>query len=104
MATAEQKSQQEATTNLRVALNNAYGFLKGAENTSSFYAVTFEEMVQKQNDRLTGKNLGGRAELDRIAKVRDELTATVNAIKNVPQDVRYDKNETVNTPKENANA
>lgn len=103
MATAERKSQEDKTSSLRTAVNNAYGFLKGMESVSTFHSVTFEEMVQKQTDRLTGKNLGGRSELERIAKIKDDLTGAIDAIKQVPQDQFYNREsndaEGVNTPK-----
>ena len=59
MAANERASREDLTSNLRVSVNNAYGFLKGSENTTSFRAVTFEEMVQRQLDRLTGANASG---------------------------------------------
>ena len=93
MAANERKSREDLTSNLRVSVNNAYGFLKGMENVASFYAVTFEEMVQRQNDRLTGKNAGGRSEAERLKKMRDDLVGTVSTIKNIPQDQFYSEAE-----------
>jgi hypothetical protein len=93
MAANERKAREDASSDLRVAVNNAYGFLKGMESIASFYSVTFEEMVQKQTDRLTGKNLGGRAEIDRINKVKEDLVGAIQAIKSIPQDQTYSQED-----------
>jgi len=85
----ERAAREDAATNLRVAVNNAYGFLKGAEATTTFQSVTFEEMVQRQTDRLEGKNGSGRSEIERITKFRDDLVGAIGAIKNTPQDQFY---------------
>jgi hypothetical protein len=100
----DRKLQEDANTNIRVSVDNAYGFIKGMETTTSFYAVTFEEMVQQQMDRLTGNNLGGRSAIERMTKIRNELTGAIQAIKSIPPDQMFsqeDNNATcVNTPEQ----
>lgn len=93
VAANERKSREDLTSNLRVSVNNAYGFLKGNESLTSFRSVTFEEMVQRQLDRLTGKNAAGRSETERLKKMRDDLVGTVTTIKNIPQDQFYSEAE-----------
>ena len=89
MATKEQQAQEDLTANMRLAVNNAYGFIKGMENAASFYVVTFEEMMQQQMDRLNGTNVGGKSAKSRIKTVKDDLVSNINAIKNIPQDQIY---------------
>jgi hypothetical protein len=89
MADDASKAPDDLASSLRVAINNAYGFIKGAEETSGFYAVTFEEVLQRQNDRLTGKNLCGRSEIDRVGKIKSDLISAIEAIKRIPRDRFY---------------
>jgi len=96
----EQKSREDTTATLRETVNNAYGYLKGSENTDSFQAVTFEEMMQRQLDSITGKNGSGSSEMQRIQKVQADLVSCVDTIKNTAQD-KFPKDpnaKAVNTP------
>lgn len=85
-AATDKKDREAATQNLRLAINNAYAFIKGCEATSSFVATSFEELMQKQMDRLQGKNLSGRSAPDRIQSFRDNLTSAINQIKSSASD------------------
>jgi hypothetical protein len=90
MASSEEVEAKLAQS--RVAINNAYAFLKGTESVNSFDAVTFEEMMQKHLDRLEGKN-GQRSIAEHIAKVCSDLSAAINIIKGVPADQQATQGE-----------
>ena len=93
MPTNDRKLQEDANTNIRVSIDNAYGFIKGMETTTSFYAVTFEEMVQQQMDRLTGKNMRGGSTIERMTKIRNDMTGAIQAIKSIPQDQMFSQED-----------
>ena len=93
MPTNDRKLQEDANTNIRVSVDNAYGFIKGMEMTTGFQTVTFEEMVQQQMDRLTGKNLGGRSAIEQITKIRNDLVGAIQAIKSIPADQLFSEEQ-----------
>lgn len=86
MAENENASREQKTSNLRVAVNNAYAFLKGAESLQGFQALTFEELVQRQIEQLVGGVGVDRSEIERVRSFKKNLLGAIAAIKQVSQD------------------
>ena len=102
MPDPERKNAEDTAATLREAVNNAYGYLKGSETTSSFQAVTFEEAMQRQLDVITGANGAGPSEIQQIQKVQSDLASCINTIQSTSPDQFYDTEDNndnaVNTP------
>lgn len=79
----------------RVDISNAYAFIKGSETQDSLAAITFEEMLQAQVDRLEGKN-GGRSSIERINEIESRLDAVVEQAKE-QEESNVDAQDNVNT-------
>jgi hypothetical protein len=79
----------------RVDISNAYSFVKGSEAQDSLAALTFEEMLRKQVDRLEGKD-GGRSASAKIDEVERNLKAVIEQAKRREREDTGDNN--VNTP------
>lgn len=96
----EQAKQQEQNLELRRAVNNAYAFVEGQKLVQSFSAVTFEELMDKQIERLVGASTTAKPnEIDRINKTENELIAAVQNVKKLPDDAfKKGDDKNVNTP------
>jgi hypothetical protein len=80
-------AKEELADQLRRSVANAYAFVKGQEMTESFSALTFEELLDKQIERIEGPGTDIRPNvLDRIRKVKADLIAAVVSIKSQPDD------------------
>jgi len=85
--------------NLRLSLASAYSFIRGRELTQTASALTFEELLDRQLERLEGQPPPGRLnELDRIAKVRAELDRTATQAGEFTSSEYPDDSVDVNTP------
>lgn len=98
----EEAKRQQQNLELRRALSDSYAFVEGQKLTQSFSAVTFEELMDAQIERIEGKSTILKPnEIDRINKMEIDLVSAVAKIKAMPDDAfkknRDDKN--VNTPK-----
>lgn len=99
LSTDQQKQQDQMK--MREALGDAYAALVAQQNTQSFVAFTFEEAAANQLDRLTGPSTRLRPnEVDRVTRIRDNLTTAIAAIKKIPPEAFLEPNEgrDVNTP------
>jgi hypothetical protein len=97
---AERKKQADQMK-MRRALDDAYGALEGQKNIQSFTAFTFEEALDNQIERISGTSSRLRPnELDRVSKVRENLTEAITAIKKAPPESFLPVSSTrdVNTP------
>lgn len=103
MATSDKDEKaQSQNLELRKALNDAYAFVEGQKTVQSFSAVTFEELMDQQIERLVGKGTDSRPnEFDRVTKIKNAVVQAVAQIKAMPDDafVDSDPNKDVNTPK-----
>ncbi len=79
----------------RVDISNAYAFIKGSEAQDSLAALTFDEMMQRQVDRLEGKD-GGRSAIERITEIENRLNAVVEQAKE-QEESDVDAEDNVNT-------
>jgi len=85
---------------LRVAVNNAYAYVRGQESVQSFLAVTFEDLAAQQIQRLSGKGTPTRPNyIDRIKKVEQDIVNAAQKIKQLPPDAFLppDESKDVNT-------
>jgi hypothetical protein len=83
----ESSQRQQQNIELRRALNDAYAFVEGQKATQSFTAITFEDLMDQQIERLEGKSTISKPnEIDRINKVENALVAAVEKIKKMPDD------------------
>lgn len=93
--------QQEQNIELRRALNNAYAFVEGQKLVQSFAAVTFEELLDQQIERIEGASTVQKPnELDRITRVEQDVISAVAKIKKMPDDAfkKSPEENGVNTP------
>lgn len=94
-------AQQEQNLELRRAINDAYAFVEGQKLVQSFSAVTFEELLDQQIERIEGASSTKRPnELDRIDKIEQDVIAAVDKIKKLPDDAfkKTPEENGVNTP------
>lgn len=92
---------QTQNLELRKSLNNAYAFVEGQKSVQSFSAVTFEELMDQQIERLSGKGTASRPNAyDRITRISTDVQQAVAKIKSMPDDafVESDTAQDVNTP------
>ncbi len=83
----EAAKQQEQNLELRRAVGNAYAFVEGQKLVQTFSAVTFEELLDKQIERIEGATTTQKPnELDRITRTEEDLLAAVQKIKSLPDD------------------
>jgi hypothetical protein len=81
----EEDAKEELSDQLRRSVANAYAFVQGQETTESFSALTFEEVLDAQIERIEGPGTDIRPNvLDRIRKVKSDMLEAVAAIKAQP--------------------
>jgi hypothetical protein len=86
-ATNAQDADQAKSDELKRSVASAYAFVVGQETTESFAAVTFEELLTQQINRISEKGTDIRPNvLDRIAKVKNDIITAATTIKNLPSD------------------
>lgn len=100
--------QTKQNLQLREILASAYGFVRGRQYTESIANITYEELLDRAIDRIEGTK--GRSEvrstkLDRIKKIKEEISAAVTTVKSKPPqswaiegDERVDEQDKQNTP------
>jgi hypothetical protein len=86
MATTKSK-QNKLNLQMREILGNAYGFVRGREYTKSVANITYEQLLDAAIDRIEGTK--GRTEvrgtiLDRIKKIKEEVSQAVDTVKKRP--------------------
>lgn len=86
-ATDPQDGGEDLSSQLRRSVASAYAFVQGQETAESFSAVTFEELLDRQIERIEGPGTDIRPNiLDRIRKVKEEVLSAVEEIKRQPDD------------------
>ena len=97
---SQNPNQQDQNTKLRASLNDAYAALEGAKTVQSFAALTYEDLIDQQIERISGKGTATRPnELERVQKVLANVTTAVAQIKKLPDNAfaRNDQENNVNT-------
>jgi hypothetical protein len=84
--TADDVKQQKQADDYREVVANAYSYVEGQKSAQSFAALTPEDLMDRFIERISGKDTQSRPNvLNRIAKIKNELTATIAKIKALPE-------------------
>lgn len=92
---------QEQNLELRQAIGDAYAAIESAKTTQTFAALTFEDLLDQQIERISGASTQLRPNaLDRITQIVNNVTTAVTQIKALPpeQFQQSDATRDVNTP------
>lgn len=96
------EKDQKMMVSMRNTAAQAYGFVKGSESIESFAALTFEEAMQQQLDRLENGGEATLSALSQVDKIQTDLSKVVNGLQNAPATVEealeVSDEENVNTP------
>jgi hypothetical protein len=97
----KEETAQELNLELRTSLNNAFAAVEGQKKTKSFAAVTFEELLDDQIQRLSVGSQGRPSSLEKVQRTLNDLTKAIKQINDMPADAfaKPDSNTDVNTPK-----
>lgn len=105
MATAKkptaEEERQDRNLELRTSLNNAFAAVEAQKKTKSFDAVTFEELLDDQIQRLSVGSQRRPSSLERVQRTLNDLTKAIKQINDMPADAfaKPDSSKDVNTPK-----
>lgn len=91
----------EQNEELRRVINQSLGAVLGRQSTESIFALTYEELVDAQIERIEGKGTDVRPnELERVNKVESDLLNVVEKIRSMPPEsfLMSDSTRDVNTP------
>lgn len=91
---------QERNLDIRTALNDAQAFLLGRQTVESFKALTYEELLDDQIERISGSPFNNRPnELERIDRMEQRVLAAIAEVSSRPPEdfVLPDEEEDVNT-------
>ena len=97
--------------NMRQILNDAYAFVRGCDYNQTVANITYEELLDAAIGRIEGTptDTGNvrSTKLQRIAKIKNDLTSAVDTIKAKPASAWVANNadavqpdDSVNTPEE----
>jgi hypothetical protein len=98
--TADDDPRQKQADDYREVVANAYAYVEGQKSAQSFSALTPEDLMDRFIERISGKDTQARPNvLNRIARIKNELTATIAKVKALPDDAfrRRDDETDVNT-------
>lgn len=92
--TADDDPRQKQADEYREVVANAYAYIEGQKSAQSFAALTPEDLMDRFIERIAGKDTQARPNvLNRIAKIKNELTATISKIKALPDDAFRRQND-----------
>lgn len=82
-----EKKQTKLNLQMREVIGRAYSFVRGRQYTETVANITYEELLDAAIDRIEGTK--GRSEvrstkLDRIAKIKDEISQAAETVKSLP--------------------
>lgn len=103
MADTPRTSAREQLRDFRRVVADAVGELRSAEVRDTYAALSLEELVDQNIERLEGSgDPTSPSRLERVRKLRDELAAKIDAMKETPPEFfrRADVDGDVNTPPE----
>lgn len=92
---------QDQNLDLRTAINDAYAAIQSAKTTQTFAALTFEDLLDQQIERISGASTQTRPNaLDRVTQIVNNVQTAVMQLKNLPpeQFQQADPQRDVNTP------
>jgi hypothetical protein len=79
--------QRKLNLQMREILGNAYAFVRGREYTKSASLITFEQLLDEAITRIEGGPIGAVPRgtlLDRIKKIKNEVSSAVDTVKKQP--------------------
>lgn len=92
---------QEQNFQLRKAIGDAYAAIESAKTTQTFSALTYEDLLDAQIERISGASTQTRPnELDRVTQIVNNVQSAVEKIKALPPESFQESNadRDVNTP------
>lgn len=92
---------QEQNFQLRKAIGDAYAAIEAAKTTQTFAALTYEDLLDAQIERISGASTQTRPNaLDRVTQIVNNVTSAVEKIKSLPPESFQESNadRDVNTP------
>jgi len=95
------KNEQERSLELRKAISDAYAAVEGQKSVQSFSALTFEDLVDQQIERIEGKGTELRPNmLDRVTAIENNVKNAVDKIKTLSPNAfaKPDPKNDANTP------
>lgn len=95
------QQQQQQNLDLRKALSDAYAFVESQKSVRSFSALTFEDLLDRQIEQISGAGTTLRPNmLDRVTAIKSTLTTAIANIKALPVDdtAKPDPQNDANTP------
>lgn len=97
----EAQKADDLQQELRQSVNEAYAFIEGQKSVQAFTALTFEDLMDQQIERLVGKDNDARPNvLHRVDKVEQKIIKSVEQIKKLPPEFfkPQEQTDSVNTP------
>jgi hypothetical protein len=81
------KSQAKLNLQMREVIGSAYAFVRGRQYTETMANITYEELLDAAIDSIEG--VKGRSDvrgtkLDRIEKIKAEISQAVDTVKSLP--------------------
>ena len=96
----DERGSQDVNFELRRVLNDGYAFVLGRQATQAFGALTYEELADRQIDRIEGGGTLLRPnELERIDRMEQDLLDLVEQVRSIPPErfILRDPERDVNT-------
>lgn len=100
MADPKNAPPDDLNFELRKSINDSYAYVKGQESVQAFSALTFEDLLDQQIERLSGAGTSLRPNaIDRITRLEQSIVKTVEKIKTLPPNyfTPQDEDKHVNT-------
>lgn len=81
------KRQSKLNLQMREVISRAYTFVRGRQYTETVANITYEELLDAAIDRIEGTK--GRSDvratkLDRVDKIKQEISQAVDTVKSLP--------------------
>lgn len=100
------KKQHKLNLQMREIIGEAYAFVRGQQYTETVANITYEELLDAAIDRIEG--LKGRSDvratkLDRVEKIKADITKAVDTVKKLPPNYWQLENEESTSAEDAAN-
>lgn len=106
MAASVKAKQNSLNMQMREILANSYAFVRGRQYNMSIANITYEELLDAAIDKIEG--MTGRSDirgtlLDRVQKIKQEITQAVDTVKKQPPAYWVIENDSRVKPEDSAN-
>ncbi len=100
------KKQSKLNLQMREIIGSAYAFVRGCQYTETVANITYEELLDAAIDRIEG--LKGRSDvratkLDRVEKIKMDISSAVDTVKKLPPSYWELQNEESTSAEDAAN-